>query len=60
MNWRQKLTSRRFWMAVASAILLVANEGLGLNLPTDTILAFVAVVLGYILGESYTDAHRQP
>jgi len=53
-----KLRSRKFWMAVVSALLLIANEGLGLNIPEDAVLPFVAVVLGYIFGEAYADAHR--
>lgn len=42
-------------MAVVSAALIIANEGLGLNLPKDTILAFAAVVIGYIFAEGAKD-----
>lgn len=54
-----KLKSRKFWMAVVSAALIIANEGLGMNIPEDTVLAFAAIVIGYIFGESYVDAHRK-
>jgi uncharacterized membrane protein len=55
-----KLKSRKFWMAVVTALLVVANDGLGLNLPTEAVLSVAAVAIGYILGESYVDAnHRE-
>ena len=54
----EKLKSRKFWMAVIAAALIVANEGLGLDIPTDTVMAFAAVVIGYIFGEAYVDSHR--
>jgi len=56
MDWKRKLGSRKFWMAVASAVILIANDGLGIGLPEETLLAFVAVVITWILGESYVDA----
>lgn len=55
---RQKLSSRKFWMAVVGAALLIANQGLGLNIPEDTVMAFAALVISYILGESFVDAKR--
>jgi len=42
-------------MAVVAALLVIANEGLGLNLPEEAIMTVAAVVIGYILGESYVD-----
>ena len=51
----KKLKSRKFWMAVVAAMLVIANEGLGLNLPEEAIMTVAAVVIGYILGESYVD-----
>ncbi|MBC7340940.1 MAG: hypothetical protein H5U02_00540 [Clostridia bacterium] len=56
MDWKVKLKSRKFWMALVSAVLLVANEGLGLNLPEDVIVPFAALVISYILGEAIVDA----
>jgi len=56
--WKQKFTSRKFWLAVANALLIVANQGLDLNLPTEAVLAITATILGYIFGEAYVDAHR--
>ena len=51
----EKLKSRKFWMAIATAILLVLREGLGWDIPTDTVMGFVAVVLGWIFAEAYVD-----
>lgn len=53
-----KLKSRKFWMAVVAAILVIANKGLDLNLPEDSITAVVGIVISYILGESYVDGKR--
>lgn len=54
----KKFKSRKFWMAVAAALLVIANEGLDLNLPEDAIMSVVAVVLGYIFGEAYVDGKK--
>jgi hypothetical protein len=34
----------------------ICNEGLGLDLPAETIMSFAAVVIGWILVEGYVDA----
>lgn len=54
----EKLKSRKFWMAVISAALIVANEGLDLNIPKDAVMTLAAVVISYILGQSYVDAQK--
>lgn len=54
----EKLKSRKFWMAVIAGALVVANEGLDLNLPTDTIQTFAGLVISYILGQSFVDAKK--
>jgi len=46
----------KFWLAVVSALLIVANEGLGLNIPTDVVMAFAALIISYILGDSVVTA----
>ena len=50
-----KLRSRKFWMAIATGLLIIANEGLNLNLPNEAIMTIVAVIITYILGQSYVD-----
>jgi uncharacterized membrane protein len=53
-----KLKSRKFWMAVIGGLLIVANDGLGLNLPKEAVMALAAVILSYIFGEAAVDAAR--
>ncbi|CCO08285.1 hypothetical protein [Desulforamulus hydrothermalis] len=53
-----KFKSRKFWMAVVTALVVVCNEGLGLNLPEEAIMTVAAVAIGYILGESYVDGKK--
>ncbi len=50
-----RLKSRKFLMALASAIFIILNEGLGLGVPADAYAWMVGVVVAYILGEAYTD-----
>lgn len=54
----EKLKSRKFWLAVTTALLVVANQGLDLNLPEDSILTIAGVVISYIFGQSLVDANR--
>lgn len=53
-----KLKSRKFWMAVIAAGLAIANDGLGLHLPTDSIMTVAGVAVAYILGQSHVDAKK--
>ena len=50
-----RLKSRKFLMALASALLIVFNEGLGWGIPPESYAWFVGVVVAWILGESYVD-----
>jgi len=56
--FKQKLTSRKFWMAIAGALIIVLNEGLGLGIPEETYWSIVALVLGYVFGEAAVDIAR--
>ncbi len=51
-----KLKSRKLWVSIVSALLIIANQGLGLDLPNETILAFAGIVITYLLGQSAVDA----
>ena len=53
-----KLKSRKFWMAVVAAGIAIANKGLELNLPEESIMTVAGVVIAYILGESLVDARH--
>ena len=52
----EKIKSRKFVLAVASALLVVLNQGLGLNLPDEAIMKVVGIVCSYIFGQSLVDA----
>jgi uncharacterized membrane protein len=56
--WKQKLTSRKFWVAVVSAVLIVLNEGMGLDIPADTVKAFMEIVIAYLIAEGAVDTAR--
>jgi len=55
---KQKLTSRKFWVAVASAAFIVLSEGLGFNLDSELYWKIVALAIGYIFGEAAVDIAR--
>jgi hypothetical protein len=63
INWRQKLTSRKFWAMVTTLVttILIALNVNSLTIEQVTvILGGVGSVVAYILAEGYTDAHRIP
>jgi N-acetylmuramoyl-L-alanine amidase len=51
-----RLTSRKFVLAVTTALTILLNEGLELEIPEETIKYLVMVISAYILGESIVDA----
>lgn len=61
INWKQKLSSRKFWVALVGFItsILVA-----FNVPTLTVEQVTAIVMGggtliaYILSEGFIDSKR--
>ena len=53
-----KLKSRKFWMAVASALFIILTEGLGINIDQQVYWVIAAIVLAYIFGEAYVDAKK--
>lgn len=55
---KEKFKSRKFWMAVIGALLMIANEGLDLELDSNTIMAFAGIVISYILGQGYVDGQQ--
>jgi hypothetical protein len=48
----------KFWVACATGVLGVLNEGLGLGIPTDVYWSIVTLALGYIFGEAFVDGKR--
>ncbi|WZL81770.1 hypothetical protein QBE53_01350 [Vallitaleaceae bacterium 9-2] len=62
INWKQKLTSRKFWMAVTgfvTAILTAFNvESLTIE-QVVSIISACSVLIAYIIGEGLVDAKRE-
>ena len=54
-----KLKSRKFWMAVLTALLIILNDGLGLDIPNESLISIVGIVVAYIAGESYIDSKKR-
>lgn len=52
----KKLKSRKFLLALATFVLIILNDVIGLKLPTQEILAIVGISASYIAGESLVDA----
>ena len=45
-------------MAIVSGLLIIANEGFGLKLPTEAVMSVAAIAISYILGQSHIDAKK--
>jgi len=62
VNWKQKLTSRKFWMAVTG---FVTSILVAFNIDELTIEQVVALItaastlIAYIIGEGLVDAARE-
>ena len=58
IDWKRKLTSRKFWIAVSAFVTLLL---IFFNVPQETanqvaeIIMAGAVVIGYIIGEGLAD-----
>ena len=62
INWKQKLSSRKFWAAVAgfvTAILVAFRVENGTVEQITAIVTAGGVLVAYILGESVVDANRE-
>jgi len=61
VNWKQKLTSRKFWAAVIGFVsAMLAAFGAG-DLTTEQVIAVmtaISTLIAYIIGEGLTDAAR--
>lgn len=54
----KKFKSRKFILAVVTAVLIVLNDGLDLGIDSETVLAFAGIVAVWITGESVVDTAR--
>ena len=61
INWKQKLSSRKFWAAMigfVSAVLVACNFSELTVQQVTAVLTAGGVLIAYILSESYVDANR--
>lgn len=59
MDWKRKLTSRKFWLAVAQFVAMMVVCFKGTQEMAERITALImaaAAVVAYIVGEGMTDA----
>lgn len=59
IDWAKKLTSRKFWVAIASFVALVWVAAGGSESQAAQVTALImagATVIGYIMGEGLIDA----
>ena len=59
IDWKRKLTSRKFWMAIAAFITALVMAFGGTKEQTTQITALImagATAIAYIIGEGLTDA----
>ena len=50
-----KIKSRKFILVLMTALLTVCNDGLGLNLPTESIMTITGLVATYCASQGYVD-----
>ena len=46
-------------MSLVAALTMVANDGFGLNLPTESIMSLAAITISYIFGRTVVKARGQ-
>ena len=59
IDWKRKLSSRKFWAALAGfvgAIAVVCGAGESLITEVTAIISAAGVLIAYILGESIVDS----
>lgn len=59
MDWKRKLTSRKFWLAVAQFVAMMVVAFKGTEEMAERVTALImaaAAVVAYIIGEGMTDA----
>ena len=62
INWTQKLTSRKFWVAVVgfvTALLMAFNVDSGSVEQTASIIMSFGVLIAYIFAEGWADASNK-
>ena len=54
----EKFKSRKFLLALGSALLVLLNEGLGFGIPEEAFNRLVALVVAYLLAEGAVDVAK--
>lgn len=55
----ERLKSRKLWIALVSAVLLVLKEGLDIQVDSEVVLGFAGIVISAILGFAHVDAKKE-
>lgn len=55
----ERLKSRKFLVAIATILLIILNEMVGLDIPSESYWAIILPVIAYILGEAYIDGKNK-
>lgn len=59
MKLKEKLKSRKFWMAILAAALPFINQAVaGGHVPPEQMITAGAGIVSYILGQSYVDGKK--
>ena len=53
-----KLKSRKLWVSVIAAVLVAVGDELGLPIEEETLLAFAAIIVAYVTGQSIVDGQK--
>ncbi len=53
-----KLKSRKLWVSVIAAALVVISETLDLPIEEESLLAFAAIVVAYVTGQAVIDRQK--
>lgn len=57
---KQGVKSSEFWMSLFAAAVMVANEGLGLGIPAESVMSLAGVAVSYVIGRSAVKAKASP
>ena len=55
----ERLKSRKWLTAIATILLIICNEMVGLNIPEEAYWSIILPAIAYILGEAYADGKNK-
>ncbi len=53
-----KFLSRKFLVAVISAVVLICNQGLGLNISEDNVMSVSGIIIAYLISQGWVDSKK--